>query len=361
METQHNNEIIITWEKFRDNIRRFWWIILAAVLIGAVLALSTSASGKTVPDDSYMAESVFYLKSSDSGAQNNKEALNNYVDAYRENSLEASGEARLKTLVNLMSTEGAKQEIVQAMAERGFDDYKFDDGQVELIPEERLLNVTVKGESEEETLAVAEIYSTVIQTKISEMSDDLEVVLLQEPSENVRVEHVSVPGQSTSVMKFAFILALSLIAALIALFICSLWDKRFRDKNEVPALQEVPLLGQIKIEKVSNDSLDMTAFLLSQYVEKQRYHSCAVVSLGSKKITEELLEQMSGGANKILSDKKIAVIHDSDNKYAELESSGIDEVVLAIGKNDAKIAEVEDTVNILKIMDKKIVGIVYGY
>lgn len=68
METQHNNEIIITWEKFRDNIRRFWWIILAAVLIGAVLALSTSASGKTVPDDSYMAESVFYLKSSDSGA-----------------------------------------------------------------------------------------------------------------------------------------------------------------------------------------------------------------------------------------------------------------------------------------------------
>ena len=212
METQHNNEIIITWEKFRDNIRRFWWIILAAVLIGAVLALSTSTSGKIVPDDSYMAESVFYLKSSDSGAQNNKEALNNYVDAYRENSLESSGEARLKTLVNLMSTEGVKQEIVQTMAERGFDDYKFDDGQVELIPEERLLNVTIKGESEEETLAVAEIYSTVIQTKITEMSDDLEVVMLQEPSENVRVEHASVPGQSTSVMKLAFIFALSLIA-----------------------------------------------------------------------------------------------------------------------------------------------------
>ena len=47
--------------------------------------------------------------------------------------------------------------------------------------------------------------------------------------------------------------------------------------------------------------------------------------------------------------------------YAELERSGIDEIVLAIGKNDAKIAEVEDTVNILKIMDKKIVGIVYGH
>lgn len=361
METQHNNEIIITWEKFRDNIRRFWWIILAAVLIGAVLALSTSTSGKIVPDDSYMAESVFYLKSSDSGAQNNKEALNNYVDAYRENSLESSGEARLKTLVNLMSTEGVKQEIVQTMAERGFDDYKFDDGQVELIPEERLLNVTIKGESEEETLAVAEIYSTVIQTKITEMSDDLEVVMLQEPSENVRVEYASVPGQSTSVMKLAFIFALSLIAALIALFICSLWDKRFRNKNEVPVLREIPLLGQIKSGKFRNDSLDMTTFLLSRFVEKQGLHSCAVVGVGTKKITADLLERLAGGANKNLSDEKLAVIQDSGDMYVELERSGINEIVLAIGKDDAKIAEVEDTVNILKIMDKKIVGIVYGY
>lgn len=360
METQHNNEIIITWEKFRDNIRRFWWIILAAVLMGGGIAFATGTSDKTAHDDSYKAESVFYLQSANSGTQNNKEALNNYVDAYRENSLEASGEARLKTLVNLMGTEGTKQEIVQAMAERGYDDYKFDAGQVELTSEERLLNVTVKGKSEEETLAVAEIYSTMIQTKITEMSDDLEVVMLQEPSENVRVEHASVPGQSTTVMKYAFILALSLIVALIALFICSLWDKRFRNKNEVPALTEVPLLGQIKSEKGSDDCLGMITFLLSQYVEKQGFHRCAVVGLGSKKITAELLERMTGGANKNLSDEKIAVIHDSSNMYEELERSGINVIVLAIGKNDAKIAEVEDTVNILKIMGKKIVGIVYG-
>ncbi len=360
METQHNNEIIITWEKFRDNIKRYWWIIPAAVLIGAVIALAINASSKKAPKECYKAESVFYLRSANNVVQNNDDALSNYVDAYRENSLESSGETRLKTLASLMETEGVRQEITQEMTERGFNGYKFDSGQVELISEERLLNITVKGESLEETLAVAEIYSAMIQIKVKEMSDELEAVMLQEPSENVRVENTSVPVQATTVMKSAFIFILCLIAALIALFICSLNDKRFRNKNEVMALKEVPLLGQIKSVNDRDDSFSMTTFLLSNYLEKQGFGRCAVVGLGIKKITTEFLEKLTDQTNKNLSDVKITGIPDLNKMYAELEKGDIKEIVLAIGKNDAKIAEVEDTVNILKIMDKKIVGIICG-
>jgi len=350
------NEIVLTYEKIYDNAKRFWWLAGLFVLIGVLVIFAGKSESE---QDIYKADIVMYLRLTDTGKSDKTNEMSDFIESYDKKNFDDYNGVNLGTTLNLMQTKYFEESITQLMQEKGFVDYEFSSGQVETeIKGDRILLVSVHGYSVREVTTLVEVLVDASQKLTREVFDDVEITFLHNETEDICVtKEESQDGGSILSIRNIFIIVLSLLASLVAILICAILDKRFRNKQEVEGLENALLIGDIKCGKKQQEDIDQAVFLTKCCLLNKSVEKRAVISLNSAKVSPYLMETFLTNIKSGEENIDIQGIRDIEETYHDLKN--ISEVIFMVAINDDKIYEVQKIVNLLNVLRINIMGIIY--
>lgn len=355
MNKQSENEIIITFPKLWDNIKRYWWILMAGVLASVMIIFFPTLLGGEEDPVHVKGEATIYIKSSYVDSEEN---LSIIIGGIKNQLSDAEVPSLTEAVKKQMSTKKCVDEIQEKLNGIDGTSENIQDLNVELETSGKMIVCTLEGNDQESVVSFLNAYVDVFSEKMNLLLQQDEAVVIQRAEkENLIVETET--GMTKVFMKTLFLVMLCLLASFVVIFFLTMKDAYIRDKKEILELENVPVLGKVQNKGQINRGSD---FILPLFLQRHQIERAILVSVGGKCISQNLLEQMCECCNKEFTQEVVTHAINVRKSNDELKKiDGFDVVVLVICVNDDKIKEVQSVVQSLLALDKKIAGVVYVY
>lgn len=272
-----NHELIITLKKLTDNMKRYFWVLLITLVVGIGIILFLENDADMQADQKYVIEKVFAVQKSESFSGEETESSNILSD-----------------IVLMSGTAEFVSAIENKMEEAGFSGYTFImDNNISRSVSGNVVIFRFEADNKKEVETLSEVYCEHMLYNMNRFLDDKEIVLNSGLSETTARE-VETGSQDNSIIsvKNTFIIFLSLLSGMIAVFILTVLDKFVRNKNEISGLEDSVVLGTVKKKKEGKESFLKTAYCINQYVYRNNIQKIDFFSFSEEKKTQSEIGEL---------------------------------------------------------------------
>lgn len=358
MYRQSDNEIIITFPKLWDNIKRYWWIFIVSVLAAAIIIFLTltNENEKMIHAEG---ETIIYIQPLQEEAVGS-DNFSIFMERILRKQTDGEILSLTESVADLMTTQSGTRWVEEKLIEMNVDPEDVRGLQAKVNTSGRMVFCTSEGSDEESVIAFLGAFTAVFAEKMNALLQYDEAVIIQEAeSGNLVLKEVSDDDGSVLSVKNVFLVILFLLMAYVAVFLLTMKDTYIRDKKEVSELEDMPVLGRLRNKMPISANSD---FILPQFLQKQQIKTAVLVTVEGKRVRQALIGQMCESCNRELGKEAVInAVNIRENSDNLKKTDKADAVVLLISINDDKIGEVKSAVQNLLLLGEKIVGVVYIY
>lgn len=339
-----NAEITITFRKLADNLKRYFWIIIVAILVGIAISISSLLVPSVETEERYEIQKVFAIHKTD-GAEGMTVATTDL----------------LADILLMSDTNEFSLAVESEMEEHGFPDYNFTMDNTERSSSGNVITFNFQASDKQETEILAQVYSEQMIKNMNSFLDDQSITLNSDLSET-SARDVSSDNEDSNIfsVKNIFIVVLCITAGLIIIFILTLLDKFVRDKNEIVGFEDSLVLGTLKKKDKERCSLVKTAYCVKQYVETNGLKQICFLSFAPNKVNQNIIDQLLETCSKLIM-KEIQVDYCNNilKNYENVDQLKESSIIIFLCVNADKRPEVEEGIELLDIAGKRPGAVVY--
>lgn len=318
-----NKQDVISLKKIIYNIRRFFWIIIFTVFV-AIVSIFILLSGNDSSSSSFTSTSVVRITM----------PTVNGVDPLIVEAGKLVDEFNV-----LLSSEGKISELNSALEENGYSSFSSVD-----FPDFTVTNnivvMKIEGTEEERTNYISEMILGEFEEYIYSMDKEIICETL-DSSVTAEIDDRTVIERIMTI-KNLFILCLGGILGFA--FVCFLIfiDNRIYVEEDLAFSDGIPYLCQIKQKNIR--SIENAKTIINHYYNKDKEKAVCVTVKKSKELTRIL-------------DEVYLVDMDEPEALSILDSQKFRAILLIVVGQDKK-RDIEETVTLLKSLEKKVLGFI---
>lgn len=418
---EKQDEIIISFQKIGDNVKKYWWICLITTLLSllAVLVIAISnknkQEGKQIQGVVYQASTLVYMEpkqlmtedfaleyeksaSSDEKKKSKEESLSQIADDYNR-SVELNKQSIINSLnewywnknsqlmydcTALLSSNKVISQINDVLIKEKLDAYdaKLDDISMEIKNNSRLYTITVRCEDEERAVLIADTATEALIKEAEEVfslsnskiidrattgryrkTDDVNnpYELVTDGFENKQTEPTILGINKNSILKYLLIIFVGIFLGLGIIFIYVLKDKKIRNRNEMSLYFDISYMGIISNKKSRGlqSSYEVLAETLIQKCRKDEIKEVMITSPTKQTGYDQFKAKLTECVNK--RDAQIKICYGEnfvENPDAVKLASKVDGIVVLIKTNGEEIPEIEKTLDTINLISGNVMGYV---
>lgn len=339
-----NNEVIITFRKIADNIKRYIWILIITLICGIFISVILFLDSNEYSETEYEIQKVYAIQSTNEYEQDT-----------------SSSSDVLSDILLMSDTKVFISIIENEMESEGYKDFVFSMDNIRRSISGNVIIFNFRGNDAQEVEMFASIYSVQMAANMSSFLDGKEIILEDDLSES-SARAVSVDNSDNGLVsvKNIFIICLSLLFGFIIIFFLILFDKYVRDINEISGLDNAVVLGTVKKNENNRLSFVKTAYCIKEYIEsnnaKHIFFMSVTLDKNKIKIIDELMEEAS---KYVKNNVEIEYFSNILEDYEKIDQIKGGSVIFFLCVNADKRRDVEEGISLLKIAGKEIGAVVY--
>lgn len=399
---ERTEEIVISFRKIADNMRRYWWILLISAGAGLLLIiLSTlkawhSSEKVAIPEDEkrYQAVTLVYMEPKDIetgdtyGNSGKSSDLGKIADTYEKSDKRSEEQwnwnknnqlmYNCKALLKSDNIIGQLNTVLKQNKMRNFDTV-LDKPELQVEENSQCYSITVRGKNAKRvelisntmtellTKEAADIFgisnSKIINRavvnlykKTNDANNPYEIITEKSLNGEIEEENKLSVSSFLSVKKI-LLLFIGIFIGIAVIFVLILKDKKLRSKEEIAAYFQLPCLGVFG-KKKHNISISAITTALFCRCQKESIHNMLITAPGESVEAEKIAERIIREAEKAKKDEiKVSFIPDIRNNADAVKAADeADAVIFMLTADNDEIQDVDDSLDRIKVVQGRLLG-----